>query len=380
MPQKNTNNDTWYNRDLIWSKRSDNIEFAVLDLNDTIRNQIASILENISFSIIETVNEKWWKMISIVSSFFGKNSTESYEETQKIHELLKDHHGTFSLFEQSIIAACKIIRNNKSISIDLYKRDVNNPNFIATLERAIQSGIDPKRVILEIRADDYGLVDLVFINNLKIMKNLWFSFSIHDFTVNKDEILNKSEIRVSNITKLIKAKVFPTFIKLSKDAYDLLFNPIAKIAKDVKEYFDTLKKNWTKFIETHITQKEYKNSKSSEKPSFFRDSTIEKESILQINGEEYGKELLIRFWEWVSVPQGLEELKKIGMTMLVVEMMLESATEDVLIWERRSINIYISKISEGKIFLKKYSLSRARYQKISEKISYSKYSKMITVP
>ncbi len=107
-----------------------------------------------------------------------------------------------------------------------------------------------------------------------------------------------------------------------------------------------MKKEWTKFIESSLTKREYahNNITSTEVPSFFINSTIEKESILKIDGSEYAKELLIRFWDWVSVLQWLEELKKRGMTMLVLEKMLKEGTEDVLMWERRSINVYIKNL------------------------------------
>ncbi len=210
MTQKNIDKD-WYNRDIFWWEKSySTTAISVLDYNNSTAEQIAAILDNMSFSLMESLDGKTWEMISVVSNFFGTNPTENPQQNEEICELLKDHHGTFSIFEKWIKEAWKIKNKNSSISIGLYKRDVNNPNFVATLKTAIESGLDPKIIILEIHADDYGLIDCVFIKNLKEAKKLWFSFSIHDF------ILDGNDIRFSNITTLIKAKIFPKFIKISK--------------------------------------------------------------------------------------------------------------------------------------------------------------------
>jgi EAL domain-containing protein (putative c-di-GMP-specific phosphodiesterase class I) len=76
------------------------------------------------------------------------------------------------LFEKSIHEAIEICKKNESVSVELYVRDISNPAFVKTLENIKNNGLDPSLLVLEIRSDDYGILDLIAIRNLKLIAQL----------------------------------------------------------------------------------------------------------------------------------------------------------------------------------------------------------------
>lgn len=307
---------------------------------ESVSSKIDSLLQSIQFSFDEIMDDKWRKFISLVSAVFSGADEVNSETEHRVRELLKDHHSTFTLFEKWMSIACQKASWWEKVSVDLYIKDVGNPNFLETLKNAKKQWINPKLLVLEMRADDYGIVDSAVIANLKQIRELGFDFSLNDF------VIEGNEVKANHIEKVVKAKLLPSYIKIAKNVYKKMKDRVIKMEEKLGIMLKYLTDQWVSILLSGTTSTvdvsdEFDYRKH---PEFFRKSTVSKEGIYTLEGDIYARESLIRFWEGVTVPQGLEKLKELWLTNILMHNMIVDSMEDILNGRRTSINVYIKNL------------------------------------
>lgn len=310
-----------------------------MDMN-SVADKIEGLLKDIRFSFENIMDDKWVKFTSLISAIFS--ATELSSETEhRVRELLKDHHSTFTVFEKWMSIACEKASRWEKVSVDLYIKDVGNPNFIETLRRAKMQGINPKLLILEMRADDYGIVDSTVIMNLKEISSLWFDFSLNDF------VIEGNEVKTNHLEKVVKERLLPSYVKIAKNVYEKMRNWAVKMENNLRNMLGSIVKQWVSILignnsttSVDVTD-EFDYTKQ---PDFFRKATIVKEGILWFDGTVHARESLIRFWDGVTVPQGLQKLKELWMTNVLMHKVIVDSIEDLLNGKRSTINVYIKNI------------------------------------
>lgn len=305
----------------------------------SIKNTINKLLEWITFTVAD--NQKIWDPHIHIWIVFPDISELDIKTEKDIRELLKDTHHTFILFEKWIYEAAERCKNNESVSVDLYVRDISNPDFVKTLENIKNTGINPSLLLLEIRSDDYGVLDLIAIRNLKIISQLWFHFSINDF------VLDWDELDVNYLDKLTKENLIPTYIKIPKDIYTAIKNKTVKISSKIKCILDFIGSKWIQIITTSFQAvKKHNRILQDEDLWFFEKSTIKTEDILGLDGRVHIREWLIRFWDDVWVSEWLERLKHMWWTGELMKKIVQDSLPDITEDKKRAVNIYVKDLSD----------------------------------
>lgn len=123
-------------------------------------------------------------------------------------------------------------------------------------------------------------------------------------------------------------------------------NWAVKMGTSLRDMLGSIVKRWVSILLSSSTSDvdvtdEFDPTKH---PDFFQKSTITKESILSLDGKVYAQESLVRFWEGVTVPQGLEKLKELWLTNVLMHKMMMDSMADVLNGRRSSVNVYIKNL------------------------------------
>lgn len=323
------------------------------DTSLSINSKIECLIESIGFTFTDILDSDGKKVSALISAIFN-NSSETIKQTEKrIRELLMDHHVTFPLFSKWIDVAWRRALAWEKVSVELYIRDISHPDFLNTLETLKIKWIDPSLLIIEIRADDCGIIDSKVIKNLQKMDSLWFRFSLNDFVVVGDEI------RVNHLEKITKAGRLPLYIRIAKHVFEKILWWIFKKEKNALEHKQgfwgrkepilelliSMMKKGVKILQGEPTvSHEMPEDKTKPSLSFLNNSEIKKEGIFNIYGECYAKECLFRPWDGMKVPQALEILMLENMTWELMCRQINGAIEDILRWEKISVNVYIKDI------------------------------------
>ncbi len=204
------------------------------DKHETPTSKIDKLIRDVRFAFKDVVDKDGKKISSLVCALFDNSSMTIVQTESRIRELLIDHHGTFSLFSKWLDVACEKAAKRERVSVELYVWDISHPDFLETLENIKNQGIDPKYLILEIRAEDCGIIDSRVISNLNILGEFWFRFSLNGF------IMVGDEIRANHLEKLSKVKRPPLYLRIAKN----IFDKICKWTSEIMRKFLVQIKKW----------------------------------------------------------------------------------------------------------------------------------------
>lgn len=307
------------------------------EITSPIASQVSAILDSMNFSFEDITWTKWEKLLSLVCAVFDTTSGITHKTEQKIRDLLKDHHSTFSLFDKSMEQACIRAKKWEKVSVDLYIHDLSNSNFLSVFENIQKQWINPKLLVIGIKSDDCGIIDSRALTNIRHITRLWFEYSLADF------VMDGNELKADNLQKFAKEELFPSYIQIAKSVYE-------KIRKWTIRMWDTVRKLFWVIIKKGIRIFLWNESKE-EAPAvdvtkdielwFLERSTVHMEDILTLEWEQYAQEWLVRFWDGVGVLDGLSRLQKFGLPGLLTDRILRDLIPAITSWKRRSVNVFL---------------------------------------
>ncbi|MBP9778989.1 EAL domain-containing protein [Candidatus Gracilibacteria bacterium] len=317
---------------------------------EDISTRIKNIYDQMNFSISGVLEGKNGKKIQQMSVIFGDQGNKN--EQNETLEFLKDHHGTFTIFEKAILAACTETLKGEKVFVDIYIKDISNPEFLKTMHAIKNGGIQAELIVIDIRSDDYGVFDSRVTNNLSQIIRLGFEFSVSDF------VIQGSEVHADNLTKCLKERLIPSFVKIVESVYSKIKEGTVEVGKNIQSLLDIIyKKNIIillvkgdsyiplhKKIESHV--------------SFLESAHVIPEDILTLDGELYAQEGLIRFGEDIHVQEGLKILQNLGLVSLLTDRVINESIRAIENGTRRSVNIYIKELYESEFYTKIQRLSK----------------------
>ncbi len=263
----------------------------------------------------------------------GETSTRS---------LLKDTHNTFGLLMYWLSIASEHLKKWKKVWVELYKEDIHHREFIEGIEGATDNGTYAKWLTLEISKDPYWSIDTDSIAKLQQVSALWVWIGIEDFHEKENW-----EIDIDSITSIIKWRIKPRYIKISKTVIDKIKNNM--VMPRVSMLYEWLVKMWISIIEGpwRIAKKQETNEVNKQKIMADRlidSADIEYEPMLTLQWEVWVEELLVRFDKWLRTDIWLDQLKELWYTEGLAIKMLWVAIERAKEGKRVSLNLYIKDI------------------------------------
>ena len=316
------------------------------DINSSVASKVSAVLDSLSFTLSDMKGENWEKVFSLVSAIFDSAIQITKQKKQTILELLKDNHGTFSLFEKSLQKASVESRKWKKITVDLYISDLSDPDFLRILTDNWK-GINPKLLVIGINSDDCGLLDSQAINNIRSITKMGFRYSLADFVMDGDEL------KADNLQKLTREWLNPSYIKIAKSIYERIMKWTIKIWGTIRKLYDSLKTRGIRILLWNETEEgEMRDVTKDIELWFLQKSTIQPEDILTLDWQIYAQEWLVRFWDSVGVIDGLTRLQIYGITGLLTDKIIEATIPVILSGQRRTINIFLKELWENNFWQK----------------------------
>lgn len=318
--------------------------------NEDISTRIKNIHDQMNFLISWVLEDKNWKKIQQMSVIFWDQ--ENKKEQNETLEFLKDHHGTFSIFQKAIHAACTETLKWEKIFVEIYIKDISNPEFLKTMHGIKSEWIHAELIVIDIKSDDYGVFDSQVTNNLSQIIRLWFEFSISDFT------LQWSEVRADNLTRCFKERLIPSFVKIVESVYSKIKEGTVEIWKNIQSLFDIIyKKNINILLVKNDSYLPSQKKIYSHVP-FLESARVIPEDILTLQWELFGQEWLIRFGENIQIQEWLKILQNLWLASLLTDRVINESIRAIEDGTRRSVNIYIKELYESEFYTKMQRLSK----------------------
>lgn len=292
-------------------------------------------ISNLAYTVREIVETGLHHMVPDLSKIETLRWTWEYNT----RELLKDTHNTFWLFMNWLLAASSHLKSWKNTSVELYKEDVNNKEFVQGVKFATDEWKYASKLTLDIRPDDYGYLGKKSIEKLQEVSQLWVWISIEAFSENTD-----GEISIDSIRSLIHGRIRPKFIKISNIVLEKIKNN--NVTKPVLNLYRWLISMWIHIIEyfTWTIKKENAHELSKKKKisdALLDSSYIEYEPMFTYEWDIWAEEYLVRFSDWIRTDLWLLQLQELWHTEDLVIKMLWRAITAAKEWKRVSINLYI---------------------------------------
>ena len=298
--------------------------------------QILNLIKDSKNKITVTCTMHWENTHSIIGADFRETITPRWQWNYATKELLSDYHETFPIFTESLYQAVDIAKSWWNISVELQKSDINNHKFLSLLKIIKDTWVSTLRITLEIFSKRNELYDRHTINQLKWATQLWFRFWMYDFMEN-----DKWEIQTDNLINIIKERMLPRYIKITRTALEKIK---AGINKGMVLLYNNLINTGIKIIEIipEIENPEIKARHIKEAKTIIENASIEWEWVYKLDGIKYGSELLIRFSNGITITDGLNQLKLSDTTGLLMQKNIEKAAEIIKnMGVRTFLNVYV---------------------------------------
>jgi hypothetical protein len=316
-----------------WDAKKSNTKIEEINPhNEDISTRIKSIHDQMKFSISWVLEDNNWKKIQQMSVTFWDLENENNQHSSL--EFLKDYHGTFSIFQKAIYAACTETLKWEKIFVEIYVKDISNPEFLKTMHAIKSEGIHAELIVIDIKSDDYGVFDSQVTNNLSQIIRLWFEFSVSDFTI------QWSEVRADNLTKCLKERLIPSFVKIVESVYSKMKEGTVEIWKNIQSLFDILYKKNVNILLVKNDHYLPSHKKIERHVSFLESSRVIPEDILTLDWELFAQEWLIRFGENIQIQEWLKILQNLWLVSLLTDRVINESIRAVEDGTRRSVNIY----------------------------------------
>lgn len=295
---------------------------------------IKGLMETISCRIHELTDNT----LQVIPNL-NETETLRWKWEYNTRELLKDTHNTFWLLMHWLSIASDYLKQGKKVSVGLYKEDIRHKNFIEWVKNATENWVHSKSLTLDIHWDNYGFLGEKSIKKLYELSELWVWIGIEAFDEKQDW-----EIDIDSITRIIRWRIKPKFIKISSSVMQRLKNN--SVTTRVANLYTWLIKMWVRVIEyiSWITKKEdiaITNKQREIADTLIDSANIEYEPMLTLQWEVWVEELLVRFDNWLRTDIWLTQLKELWYTEGLVIKMLWAAINRAREGNRVSINLYI---------------------------------------
>lgn len=313
-----------------------------VEINDT-RNftqisdwQIRNLIKKSSTKVTIISSVDWSSQYSTIWADFSDTITNRWQWNTATKGLLNDYHESFPIFNESLNQAVDIAKSWWDISVELQKSDINNHKFLSLLKNIKNAWVSTLRITLEIFSKKNERYDEHTLNQLKWATELWFRFWMYDFMEN-----DKWDIQTDNLINVIKKKMLPRYIKITRTALEKIK---AGVNKSIVSLYNNLINTGTKIIEI-IPEKENPEIKArhtKEAKVIIENASIEWEWVYRLDGVKYGSELLIRFSNGLTIIDWLNQLKLSDTTGLLMQKNIEKAAEIIKnMGARTFLNVYV---------------------------------------
>ncbi len=298
--------------------------------------QIANLVKFLTTKISRTSDTEWNSNYSIVGADFSDTITPRWQGNDATKELLSDCHETFPIFNKSLHKAIEITKSWWDIAVEVHKSDIKNHNFLSILKKIKDTWVSTLKITLEVFSKKNEVYDSQTIRQLRWAHELWFKFWMYDFMED-----DNWEINTNNIINIIKNWLVPRYIKIKKGILNIINSSINKGALVL---YKNLTNAGIKIIEITPEKEnpEIKAKYIKEAMEIIENASIESEGVYRLDGVKYGSELLIRFSNWLTITDWLNQLKLSDTTGLLMQKNIEKAAEIIKnMGARTFLNVYV---------------------------------------